>query len=81
MLTSGVQNPTEDDDQIEPKCPCYQLATKNLAEHINNVVMCLHRIVYVIFPYIYAMKSPGRYSGEVRRGMEGLTEMKIKELL
>lgn len=81
MLTSGLQKPMEDDDQIEPKCLCYQLATKNLAEHINNTVMCLQKIVYVIFPYMYVIKSPGRYSGEVRRGTEGLTETKIKELL
>lgn len=71
----------EKDYQIESKCLCYQLTTKNLAEHINNAVMCLHKIVYVIFPYMYVIKSPGRYSGGVRRGMEGLKEMKIKELL
>lgn len=81
VTTSGLQKPTENDYQIESKCLCYQLTMKNLAEHINNIVMCLHKIVYVIFPYTYVIKFQGRYSGEVRRGTEGLQEMKIKKLL
>lgn len=81
VLSSGLQKPTENHYQIESKCLCYQLTRKNLAEHISSVVMCLHKIVYPIFPYRYVNKSPGRYSGEVGSGTEGLKEMKIKELL
>lgn len=54
---------------------------KKMTKHINNIVICQHTIMYVIFHYTYVIEPPGRYSAEAGREAELSEDTKIMSLL